>query len=155
MPAFEAHIGKYRSLMPSLALIFQLLDQSGTDGTPISKDFPPGEFSVSREAVVLAADWCDFLEAHARAIYQAEVTPGVEAAGRLAKKIAEGRIHHGDPVRDIYRHHWSGLTTSASVSSGLEVLEAAGWVKTVVQQTGVNPITVLHLHPKLREVPNV
>jgi hypothetical protein len=160
MPTFEAHIGKYRSLMPSLALIFHLLDQSvsGVSAIPIDflpVDFLPEKFSVSPKAVALAADWCDFLELHARAIYQAEVTPGVEAAGRLAKKIAEGRIHHGDPVRDIYRHQWSGLTTSAVVSSGLEVLESAGWVEIVMQHTGVNPITVVHLHPELREAPHV
>jgi hypothetical protein len=154
MPAFKAHIGKYRSLMPSLALIFQLLDQAGTDGTPISKDFPPEKFSVSGEAVTLAEDWCDFLELHARAIYQAEITPGVEAAGRLAKKIEEGRIHHRDVVRDIYRHHWSGLATSTLVSSGLEVLESVGWVRLVALETVTTPTTVLYLHPTLREVKN-
>jgi Protein of unknown function (DUF3987) len=150
MPTFEAHIGKYRSLMPSLALIFHLLDQTVSSVSATNIDFSPEKKLVSREAVALAADWCDFLELHAKAIYQAEVTPGVDAANRLAKKIAEGRIHHGDLVRDIYRHQWSGLTTSAGVSSGLEVLESIGWVKIVIQQNGANPSTVLHLHPKLR-----
>jgi putative DNA primase/helicase len=154
MPAFEAHIGKYRSLMPSLALIFQLLDYAVSAVSPISKEYAPEKFSVSLEAAALAIDWCDFLEKHARAIYQAEITPGVEAANKLADKINEGRIHHGEPVRDIYRHGWSGLRTSAVVLSGLEVLESAGWIRQVSQQTGNTTTILLYLHPKLREASN-
>ena len=72
-PAFESHLSKYRSLMPSLALLFHLVDvvdPSGTFGTkvldrsgPIPTDkFPP----VALDAARLAAAWCEFLEAHAR-----------------------------------------------------------------------------------------
>jgi hypothetical protein len=100
--------------------------------------------------VELACDWCDFLEQHARVIYQAEVSPGQLAAHRLVEKLEAGRIRHGEPVRDIYRHQWPGLTTSAQVSSGLEVLEAAGWVRVVTLPTGGTPTTVVHLHPGLR-----
>jgi hypothetical protein len=38
MPAFEAHLGKYRSLMPSLALIFHLLSTYATSATSIPRD---------------------------------------------------------------------------------------------------------------------
>jgi putative DNA primase/helicase len=154
MPTFEAHIGKYRSLMPSLALIFQLLDHAVSAVSPISKDFAPEKFSVSRGSIELAMDWCDFLEDHARGIYQAEIAPGIAAANKLAEKISEGRVHHGEPVRDIYRHQWSGLRTSAVVLDGLEVLESAGWVRQVTQQTGNTFTTLLHLHPDLRGAPN-
>jgi putative DNA primase/helicase len=148
-PAFESHLGKYRSLMPSLALLFHLLG-SGTSGTGISGSCG-GKFSaVSLEAAQLAADWCDYLEAHARVVYSAEVSPGLEAAHRLAEKIRAGQIHHGEPVRDIYRHHWGGLATATEVNAGLEVLAEAGWVRTVTQPTSGAPITVIHLHPDLR-----
>jgi hypothetical protein len=150
-PAFEAHLGKYRSLMPSLALIFHLINQTAETAEPFS-GVNSEKFSsqVSQEAVELAADWCDFLEEHARVIYQAEVSPGRTAAHLLAERIKAGRVRHGDPVRDIYNHKWSGLSTSAQVLNGLEVLEAAGWVRVVIQQTGGNPTTLVHLHPDLR-----
>lgn len=56
-------------------------------------------------ATELAADWCDYLEAHARVIYNTEVMAGVEAVHRLADKIKTGRITQGESMRDIYRHH--------------------------------------------------
>jgi hypothetical protein len=154
MPAFEGHLGKYRSLMPSLALIFSLLNQSIKSVNSILSTYEGKKFTVSQEDVELAADWCDFLEQHARIIYEAEVSPGQSSAHRLAEKLQDGRIRHGEPVRDIYRHQWPGLTTSAEVNSGLEVLESVGWVRVNVQATGGPPTTLVHVHPELREVPN-
>jgi hypothetical protein len=150
MPAFEAHLGKYRSLMPSLALIFHLLSTCATSDTSFSKEYQEKNFEVSLDAVEMALDWCDFLELHARRVYEAELSPGTDAAGRLAKKILDQRIVHGVSVRDIYQHHWSGLTTSGDVSSGLEVLEFVGWVRVVSQPTAGAPISIVHLHPGLR-----
>jgi hypothetical protein len=150
MPTFEAHLGKYRSLMPSLALIFHLIDESVKSVKSISGTNEKKFSDVSVEAVGLAADWCGYLEEHARVIYQAEVCPGQDAAHRLAEKIQSGRVHHGEAVRDIYRHQWPGLTTSAQVSSGLEVLESLGWGRIVTQPTGGLPTTLVHLHPDLR-----
>jgi hypothetical protein len=146
-PAFEAHLGKYRSLMPSLALIFHLLD---TSVKPISQVFEKKIFEVPLDAVELAADWCEYLEAHARAVYQAEVAPGIAPSHRLAEKIKAGHIHHCATARDIYRHQWPGLTTSAHVNAGLEVLESVGWVKVVSQPTGGTLTTLVHLHPDPR-----
>jgi uncharacterized protein DUF3987/bifunctional DNA primase/polymerase-like protein len=56
-PALEAHLSKYRSLMPSLALLFHLIDivagRTGQEG-------------VSLEAAENAADWCTYLFEHAK-----------------------------------------------------------------------------------------
>ena len=61
----EPFPSKYRSLMPSLALISSLID-AVTGG-------PRGP--VSRAAAEQAIAWCGYLEAHARRIY-ATVTDG-------------------------------------------------------------------------------
>ena len=114
-PAFESHLSKYRSLMPSLALIFHLVDvASGTPGGP-----------VTAWSTRLAAAWCDYLEAHAKKVYAAELFPGVEAAHNLSVKIKQGAIVDGQTTRDIYQHHWSGLTTSSQVATALGVLANA------------------------------
>src|SRR5262249_41476582 len=56
-----AHLAKYRSLMPALALIFHLVDSHGGD------PFVP----VTPRAALSAAAWCELLEAHALRVYQA------------------------------------------------------------------------------------
>jgi putative DNA primase/helicase len=72
-----AHLSKYRSLMPSLALIFHMAEACGRDsidGVPLA-------------AARLAAAWCDFLEAHARRIYQSAMEGNVDGAARLAERL--------------------------------------------------------------------
>jgi len=137
MPAFEAHLSKYRSLMPSLALIFHLL--------------APAPGGVSEDAALLAAAWCEFLEAHARKIYADETAPALAAAHKLGRKIEEEAIRDGDPIRDIYRMEWSGLADPDSVRRGLAILAQLGWVRVVRQETGGRPREILRLHPRFRE----
>ena len=56
----QAHIGKYYSLLPSLALVFFLIDKvSGRIDTP----------SIGVDYVELAIQWCTVLESHARKMY--------------------------------------------------------------------------------------
>jgi hypothetical protein len=139
-PAFEAHIAKYRSLMPSLALIFHLL--------ALSEGQPPS--AVSLDAASLAADWCGFLEEHARKVYSAELSPGVQGAQMLAAKIRSGSVVDGRSVRDLARHEWSGLTNANAIRDALRVLETAGWIRLIVLETEGRPTEVLGLHPRLR-----
>jgi hypothetical protein len=59
-PALESHLAKYRSLMPSLALIFQLIefvDGSGDGG------------AVGLRAALQAVAWCEYLKTHASRLY--------------------------------------------------------------------------------------
>lgn len=141
-PAFESHLAKYRSLMPSLALIFHLVNMAaGLETSPV----------VSEGAACLAAAWCEFLEAHARKVYAEEIMLDAVAAHRLAHHIKEGRIRDGDTVREIQRHEWTGLTTPEMVDAGLRVLEKAHWVRVERVDTGGRPSYVVRLHPELRE----
>ena len=140
-PAFEAHLSKYRSLMPSLALLFHLV--------VLAAGGVPG--GVTFEATKLAAVWCDYLEQHAKKVYAAELYPGIEAAHLLATKIQTKAIPDLSPVRDIYRHHWTGLTTPGQVSSGIDILVDAGWAQIELVDTGGRPVELLRLHPELRD----
>jgi hypothetical protein len=58
-PILDQHLLKYKSLMPSLALIFHIIDIA--DGQK-NKD-------VTLSSVQKAATWCAYLESHARRIY--------------------------------------------------------------------------------------
>lgn len=75
-PILTEHLAKYRKLMPSLALIFHLLNLvSGKTAGAITTD-----------CVEHAAGWCDYLERHARRIYQMGSSPSHQAARNLARR---------------------------------------------------------------------
>lgn len=122
--ALVAHLSKYRSLMPSLALLFELADAE--DPNLID--------CISLSHAAQAASWCDYLEAHARRIYGCPVSPELHAARELAAKIAKGKLSLEFSTRDVYLKCWSGLGTPDGVRSALRVLEDCGWVRPVVSE---------------------
>ena len=141
-PAFESHLSKYRSLMPSLALIFHLIDVVGGQG----------EGPVNLESARMAAKWCDYLEHHAWKIYASELYPDLTTAHLLARKIRAGAITENMNVRDIYRSHWSGLTVPEMVSDGFQMLEKFNMVRINRKDTLGRPADVIQLHPSLKQV---
>jgi putative DNA primase/helicase len=140
-PAFESHLAKYRSLMPSLALLFHLLDRVEECGG----------MGVSLRCAQLAAEWCDFLEAHARKVYAGVLNKDLQAAHAIKAKIEEEAISTGQSPRDIYRAQWSLLRTPEDVYGGLGALERHGWVRVteVRGPKGGRSTEVIHLHPEL------
>lgn len=141
-PAFTAHLAKYRSLMPSLALLFDMSERV--------TGLRPEAGGVGLASARRAAAWCDYLEAHARKVYAHEVAPGVTTARLLSVRIEEGEVLEGATVKSIYRTEWAGLGTSEGVWAGLRVLEKLGWVRVEERPTGGRPSDVIHLHPTLR-----
>jgi putative DNA primase/helicase len=118
-PALVSHLAKYRSLMPSLALLFELADE--------------GRDKILLQHAKQAAAWCDYLESHARRIYSMIVSPERQAANELGRHLAAGWKHAEGifTVRDVYRNEWHGLTTAEAVRRVLPLLEDAGWVRSV------------------------
>jgi putative DNA primase/helicase len=121
-PVVVSHLAKYRSLLPSLALLFHLTDTA--DGSP------PGPVSLA--SFELAAAWCDFLEEHARRIYQS-LTAGVDLTVRLlASKLIAGKLGTLPTTfraRDVYRQQWAGLADREAVALALGVLVDLGWLR--------------------------
>jgi hypothetical protein len=112
-PAFESHLAKYRSLLPSLALVFHIVDVvSGK-----------AEGAVSSEAALRAVEWCQYLEAHARKVYAEEMQGETVAAHALAEKIMSGAVSDGDAIRDIHRNGWTNLGNPEKVLAALGILE--------------------------------
>ena len=116
-PAMKAHLSKYRSLMPSLALLFSLAD-GHSDCVPL-------------EHATRAAAWCDYLETHARRVYASAAPPEHDAARTLARHLAKGwKAKEGRfTLRDVYRNQWAGLDDSDKARNALEVLLPWEWVK--------------------------
>ncbi len=125
-PAVISHLSKYRSLMPSLALLFHLAEAAGGGNT------------VALDNARRAAAWCEYLESHARRVYSCIVTPQLRAARELADKIKHRKVAAGGffSCRDVYLKGWSGLDSPEAVKQAAEVLQDAGWVRDLSTESG-------------------
>lgn len=139
-PALESHLTKYRKLMPSLALIFHLVDVA--DGNE------PGP--VSEQAAFMSTAWCDYLESHAYRLYGGMVAPGMEAAREIIKHLRRGAIRNGARLREIWRPQWSKLTSSEEVKAGIELLVEYDWLTVEKEQTGGRPTERIRLNPGIK-----
>jgi putative DNA primase/helicase len=131
----EAHLSKYRSMVPALALILHLTEH----------DTGP----VSYAALERAIAWAEYLEPHARRVYAPGISPDMTAARILAARIEDGDLPPTFTAREIYRHGWSGLSTRDDVVSGLTILEDYHWLTSVTVETGGKHRTDYHLDPSL------
>jgi hypothetical protein len=144
-PALESHLAKYRSLMPSLALVFHLVDV--VEGKV--------EGPVSREAALLSWKWCDYLHTHARKIYAEEIQGELIGAHALLHKIKHNDVFDGDTLRDIVRNGWADLNTTEKVEAAASALEKLNWLKIVTEKPegkrGGRPKIFLRLNPKVQK----
>lgn len=141
MPAYASHLAKYRSLMPSLALVAYLLDVA---------EQRAGGGGVSRDAADLAVAWCEYLELHAARVYAAETFPGLGPARALARKIETGAVGDGMTLRDIYRCGWTGLGSADAVQAGADVLARASWCRLETVETGGRPKETFVMSARVR-----
>lgn len=143
-PALEAHLGKYASLMPSLALLFHLMGVvSGT------AQLGP----VGTEAALQAIAWCEYLESHAARVYGSAINAAAERAKALLRRIQRGDVDDGVSVRDLYHRHWANLSGPQEMGEAARYLADFGWVREADVETGGRPSTVLRIHPTLRKTP--
>lgn len=119
-PALASHFSKYKSLMPSLVLLFELADRAVV-GDEI------GELIVSISHVEQAIQFCAYLESHAVRVYACVTSPETTAGRELASKIKTGKLPETFSLRDVYRPQWSGLTTRAAARLALDVLLDHDW----------------------------
>ncbi len=136
-PFMQAHLAKYRKLMPALSLLFSLADESLQ--------------SVGLRHAQQAADWCEYLAHHARRVYASRISPERLAAIALARRLQKGwkRDSGTFTIRDVYSNDWSGLGTPDEVRAAVGVLGDAGWVRAEPHkpETG-RPSEVYAINPK-------
>ena len=120
-PAIQSHLAKYRSLMPSLALIFHLTEWADRGGGAVEL--------VSLEAASMAAAWTQYLESHARRLYGLALDAITPAAASLSKKIEQGKLETPFKARTVQRKGWARLTDIEVVKEALTLLEEKHWIK--------------------------
>ena len=143
-PSFASHLAKYRSLMPSLALLFYLIDLA--DG-----EAQPGPVTLG--SAKMAADWCDFLELHALKIYAGAMAPSMQAAHTLAGKVKRGGVQDGVTLRELQKKGWAGLSSYSDLKSAIAVLEDHGWLRVETIQSGVaggRPKEIIKINPSIQ-----
>jgi putative DNA primase/helicase len=135
-PAFEAHLAKYRSLVPSIALICHLIegDDSG---------------AVGEESLLRALAWSEYLESHAKRIYAYATHADLAAARELFKHIKRGDLSFPFSARDVYRRHWTMLDKEGT-EAAVSYLEDFGWIREVQpEQRAGRPSAKWEVHPSL------
>jgi len=120
-----AHLAKYRSLMPTLAGLFELADLAAA-GRDLSM-----EILINLDHTRQAAALCDYFESHARRAYACVVSPEWRAARELARHIQANDVPEVFAPRSVYLKGWSGLDTPERVRGALALLYDAAWVRRV------------------------
>lgn len=110
----QSHLSKYRSLVPSLALLIHLAE---------------GEIGgVSYSALERACGWAEYLESHARRIYTPALSEELDGAYILLKYIRQGKLKDPFTIRDVYRKGWAGLRNRDSIQQAIELLDEYHYV---------------------------
>ncbi len=118
-PAMESHLAKYRKLVPAVALVCALAD---------------GESAVSKDSLLRALAWSEYLETHAARAYAAGTRPETDGATALLAKITTGAVADGFKAADVYMKGWSYLGTPEVVNAAARMLCDLGQLRQVVKR---------------------
>ena len=132
-PALESHLAKFRSLVPSLALLCHLADTVG--GGP-----------VSRAAVLRALAWTEYLETHAQRIYSPALAPDMAAAIELDRRLLD--LSEPFTARDVSQRGWR-LLDREGTAAALAVLIEHGRIRGEASSGPGRPTTRYSIHPAL------
>lgn len=114
--SFKAHLTKYEGMVPSLALIMELL-ASGKPGL-ISIDSTEKALKISR-----------YLESHAKKMYSYTTDPIRESANLILQR--KEKLNSLFKVRDIQQKGWVGLSNTSNVKRAIQILVEHNYVKKV------------------------
>ncbi len=136
------HLSKYRKLMPALSLIFHLADCVCNNKTG----------KVSLQATQHAIEWCEYLETHARRIYNMVLDSTAPSAARLAIRLQRKDLEDGFCVRDIYRKGWTYLSDKELAEAACDELVKLGWLyESVVPLSGKRTRVTYLINPKIHQ----
>ncbi len=138
-PAIESHLAKYRSLIPSLALIIHIADH-------------PEKFAenVGIKSLLKACEWGDYLESHAMRLYGLGTHADNDNALLIAKRF--NKLGDSFTRRDIQQKGWTGLKDIKTIQNALDVLVSHNYLKEKqeIATTGRPPATVYIINPAVR-----
>lgn len=130
-----SHLSKYRSLVPSLALIFAVSDD-------VSGPIPV-------RYVEQAIGWVNYLRPHAERTYACTVRPDTRHAQALLKKIKVNVLTSPFKPSDVYLKGWSQLDREG-VNKATEMLCDLHYLvrSEVKNPAGGRPSVTFHINPK-------
>jgi len=143
MPApFEAHLGKYRKLIPALSVLIHATERFGG--------------MVPLSALQRALSWADCLESHAARIYASGTTAETDAVHTLLKKLLDGTsgLPEEFRARDVRRKCWAGLSRQEDVDSACDLLVEHRWLISMMQPAssqGGRPCATYRLNPQAKK----
>ncbi|MGB8421634.1 DUF3987 domain-containing protein [Paraburkholderia sp.] len=138
--AVQSHYGKYRSLVPSLALILHLAE--GRSGP------------VDEAALYRAIGWAGFLKKHAARIYHYSIRSDARAACALGDAIKDGKLEDGFALRDLRRKCWSGLTSPLLCQQAIDILMEHHWLSMERVETSGKVTERCRINPALIKLQN-
>jgi hypothetical protein len=113
--AIESHFAKYKGLLPSLALIFQLIDD-------------PSAMAVDAVNTERAVRFCRWLSQHVERTYGC-LEMASDGAAILAGHIKDGDLGASFTYREVRRKGWRDLRGPEDVRRALGVLTEAAWIR--------------------------
>ena len=136
--AIVSHLAKYAKLVPSLALLFHLIDRKkGAVGLPELKR---------------ALKWARVLEAHMRRVYGTVLREDVIGANALMEHIQKGDLKSPFSSRVLYRKGWTNLKDSKQAEAALQVLIDCNVVRRRTRFNEKRAMVEFEVNPKLLPV---
>ncbi len=125
-PAIEGHLTKYRSLVPSLALIIYLAESTEYE-------------AVSRSALLKACAWASYLESHMYRVYSIGDNQNQVNAQLLSDRL--NKLPDTFTLRDVAQKKWAGLGRDTKlVQEALQILEDHNYIHGIeCENTGGRP----------------
>jgi putative DNA primase/helicase len=144
-PAMESHLAKYRGLLPSLSLIFQMCEDLARCQYPEC---------INERSLEMGIRWCKYLETHAARLYNSAENPGMESARALLKRLQKGDLDDGFSLRDVYRNEWSKLSNKEDAKAAVDILVDKDWLRSegCKNPSGGRPAEIYRMHPQLKRV---
>lgn len=136
IPAVMAsHLSKYRSLVPSLALIFAIADDV--------------RGAIPLRYLEQAIGWAKYLRLHAERVYSCATSPETRHARALLAKIKDGSVTDGFTARDVYCKGWA-LLDKLGVAKATDLLADLGYLLPIEIRSpaGGRPSVTFKINPK-------
>jgi hypothetical protein len=156
-PLMAGHLAKYKSLFPSLALLFELADRAARQVLGgLGGCSTPTRLEVCYENAYRAFRWMPYLESHAARIYSLTGTRDQLAARQLADKILSRVADEEFTCRDIEHKDWKRLDSAERVRQACLILERADWLRNVTEKPtgkGGRPSLKYKVNPKVYDMP--
>jgi hypothetical protein len=147
----------YRSLMPSLALLFELADLAATgfegfDGSDVGRSSAAPLVSLHNTA--RSMEWCIYLESQAERIYSSAGSPTQRAAFKLATKMKSRSIGSTGvfTCREVELKDWSGLKSPDEVQQAAAYLQKMDWIRDATKAPGPRggrPSVIYEINPRI------